>query len=249
MASSKKAVIMSMAGLQRSAATLRRFLPAAIWRPLGALANGIITPFRFSLATGHWKSSIAMSARAADGTPLPWYTYPAIDFLAQRDFRSCHILEFGGGQSTLWWSARAGSVLTVERDAEWFTRLKSRVAPNVSLHHIPVDRVTRTVQPVKDLIAASAIQKFDIIVVDGHLRQEATALAFDYLAPLGAIILDNSEGYGFYAEIKERLCRRIDFFGFAPGVTRRHCTSIVFVDDCFLLRPDVPIPVIEDAKS
>jgi len=122
MVSSKKAVIMSMAGLQRSAATLRRFLPAAIWRPLGALANGIITPIRFSLAT-----------------------YPAIDFLAQRDFHNCDVLEFGGGQSTLWWSAKARSVLTIERDAAWFARLRSQVGPNVSLHHIPVDRATRTV--------------------------------------------------------------------------------------------------------
>src|SRR5258708_39043915 len=112
MASSKRNVIMSVADLQRSAASLRRLLPAAIWRPLGALANGIITPIRFSLATGHWKSSIAMSARAADGTPLPWYTYPAIDFLAQRDFSNCNVLEFGGGQATLLWSARARSVLT-----------------------------------------------------------------------------------------------------------------------------------------
>jgi hypothetical protein len=183
MASSKKTGIMSMAGLQRSAATLRRFLPAAIWRPLGALANGIITPIRFSLATGHWKSSLAMSARAADGTPLPWYTYPAIDFLAQRDFRNCNVLEFGGGQSTLWWSAKARSVMTIERDAAWFGRLQSQVGANVSLHHIPVDRVTRTIQPVIDLIAAHPIRKFDIIVVDGHLRQEVAALAFDYLAP------------------------------------------------------------------
>ncbi|HTB37209.1 MAG TPA: hypothetical protein VK777_08990 [Reyranella sp.] len=248
MASSKKAGIMSMAGLQRSAATLRRFLPAAIWRPLGALANGIVTPIRFSLATGHWKSSIAMSARAADGTPLPWYTYPAIDFLAQRDFKNCNVLEFGGGQSTLWWSAKARSVLTIERDAAWFARLRSQVGPNVSLHHIPVDRVTRTIQPVIDLIAANPTRKFDIIVVDGHLRQEVAALAFDYLAPLGAIILDNAEGYGFYAELQKRPCRRIDFFGFAPGVPRRHCTSVVFVEDCFLLGPDIPIPVIEGTR-
>jgi hypothetical protein len=234
--------------LQRSAAWLKRLLPGAIWRPIRAVTTGLLTPVRFSLATGHWKSSIATSARATDGTPLPWYTYPAIDFLAQRDFRNCHVLEFGGGQSTLWWSARARSVLTIEEDADWFTRLRSQVRPNVSLHCIPVDRATRTVQPVKELIAASPIQKFDIIVVDGHLRREVAALAFDYLAPLGAIILDNAEGYGFYDEIKERPCRRIDFFGFAPGVARRHCTSIVYVDDCFLLRPDIPIPVIEDVK-
>jgi hypothetical protein len=71
MASPKKDSIMSMASLQRSAAALRRFLPAAIWRTLGALANGIITPTRFSLATGHWKSNIAMSARNASGPQQP----------------------------------------------------------------------------------------------------------------------------------------------------------------------------------
>lgn len=240
---------MSMASIQHSAAVLRRFLPPAIWRPLGALANAVVAPVRFSLATGHWKSSLAMSARAADGTPLPWYTYPAIDFLAQRDFSTCHVLEFGGGQSTLWWQARARSVLTIEENADWFARIRSQVGPNVSLHHVPVDLATRTVQPIKDLIARHPIQQFDIIVVDGHLRRELTALAFDYLGPLGAIVLDNAEGYGFHAELKGRACRRIDFFGFAPGVTRRHCTSLVFVDDCFLLQPDIPIAVIEGADA
>lgn len=236
---------MAMARLQRSAAVLRQLLPPVVWRPLGALANAVIAPVRFSVATGHWKSSLAMSARAADGMPLPWYTYPAIDFLAQRDFSSCHVLEFGGGQSTLWWQARARSVLTVEENADWFTRLKSQVSPNASLHHVPVDLATRSVQPVKDLIDRHPVEKFDVIVVDGHLRQELTSLAFDYLAPLGAIVLDNAEGYGFHAELKGRACRRIDFFGFPPGGTRRHCTSVVFVGDCFLLRPDIPIPAID----
>jgi len=213
-----------------------------------ALLTGVITPIRFSSATGHWKSSIAASARTSDGKPLPWYTYPAIDFLAQRDFRDCDVLEFGGGQSTLWWSAQARSVLTVEEDAAWFGNLRPRVGSNVSLHHVPVPEATRSILPIRELIDANPIRKFDVIIVDGHLRRELAAMAFDYLAPGGAIILDNAEGYGFYDEISKRPCRRIDFFGFAPGVRLRHCTSIVFVEDCFLLRPDIAIPVIEDNK-
>ena len=94
-----------------------------------------------------------------------------------------------------------------------------KVGQEIESRFVGVDRKTRTVQPVKDLIARHAVHKFDVIVVDGHLRQEVAALAFDYLAPLGAIVLDNAEGYGFYAEIKGRPCRRIDFFGFAPGLT------------------------------
>jgi hypothetical protein len=233
--------------LHRSAACLKRRLPDGIWRPIRAVTTGLITPVRFSLTTGHWKSSIATSARAADGGPIPWYTYPTIDFLAQRDFQNCHVLEFGGGQSTLWWSARARSVFTIEEDAGWLAMLQSQIGSNVSLHHVPVPASTRSLQPVRELLEANPIRAFDIIVVDGHLRQEATALAFEYLAPGGAIILDNAEGYGFYDEVSKRDCRRVDFFGFAPGVSLRHCTSIVFIEDCFLFQPKIPIPVVDPA--
>jgi hypothetical protein len=119
--------------------------------------------------------------------------------------------------------------------------LSQQIGGNVSLHHVPVDEKTRTILPIRRLIDANPIPKFDVIVVDGHLRQELIALAFDYLAPKGAIILDNAEGYGFYEETKTRNCRRIDFFGFAPGASLGHCTSIVFVEDCFLLSPEIPI--------
>ena len=56
--------------------------------------------------------------RAVDkkGDPIPWYTYPAIDFLLLRDYRDKNILEFGSGQSTLWWAARAKFVLSLEED-------------------------------------------------------------------------------------------------------------------------------------
>jgi hypothetical protein len=217
----------------------------AIWKPLRAFVTAAVTPIRFSRRTGHWKSSISMLAVDANGAPIPWYTYPAIDFLAQRNFNGKTILEFGGGQSTLWWSARADSVLTIEEDASWYDQLRGRVRKNVSLHHVPVDHATRTVEPIRLLLNRNAVQRFDIIIIDGHLREEVTDLAFSHLAEGGALIFDNAEGYGFYEAAKSRDCRRIDFFGFAPGVSLRHCTSIVFFGDCFLLMPDIPIPVIE----
>lgn len=237
---------MTGGNLHRSAASLRRVLPGALWRPLRAVATGALTPLRFSISTGHWKSSLAMSARSAADMPTPWYTYPAIDFLRQRDFSGHTVLEFGGGQSTLWWSARARSVLTIEENAERFARLVPRIGANVALHNVPIDPTTQPLLRIRSVIEESRIRKFDVIVVDGHLRRALTAMAFDYLAPGGAIILDDAEGYGFQEEIAARNCRRIDFFGFAPGVVLRHCTSLVFVGDCFLLHPAIPIPVIEN---
>ncbi|SDR64026.1 Predicted O-methyltransferase YrrM [Rhizobiales bacterium GAS113] len=236
---------MTQIWLQRGFTHFKRLLPRSVWQPLRSIATGLVTPIRFSTQSGHWKSSISMCARSASGAPIPWYTYPAIDFLSPRSFEGKKVLEFGGGQSTFWWSARASSVLTVEEDSDWYASLASKIGQNVSLHHIPVDHATRSIAPIRSLIESNSTKIFDIIIVDGHLRRELTALAFDYLSPDGAIILDNAEGYGFYDEVRNRDCRRIDFFGFAPGGSLRTCTSLVFVGDCFMLRPEIPIPDIE----
>jgi len=236
---------MARTALQKSFAPAKRLLPRAIWSKMRALATAMIAPVRFSTTTGHWKSSLRTTALSASGSPIPWYTYPAIDFLAQRDFKNRNILEFGGGQSTLWWSARARSVLTVEENLEWVATLGSRIGSNVSLHYVPADLATRDIEPVRAVLATHPIAKFDVIVIDGHLREELISLAFGHLASGGAVLLDNAEGYGIYEALKEKNCRRIDFYGFAPGVILRHCTSLVFVDDCFLLQPDSPIVDLE----
>jgi hypothetical protein len=242
---------MTIGGSYRGALWLRRVLLDTVWRPVRGVATGIITPIRFGVATGHWKSSVARAARSADGSLTPWYTYPATPI---RPSISCGNAIFAtatswssGGQSTLWWSARAHSVLTIEENAEWVARLRPQIGSNVSLHSVPVEPAAQSLQRISGLLEGSKVGKFDVIVVDGHLRRELAAIAFDYLAPDGALILDNTEGYGFHEEIADRSCRRVDFFGFAPGVVLRHCTSLVFVGDCFLLHPDIPIPVIEDA--
>ena len=195
---------MTVTGIQQRFAPIKRVLPKAVWQPFSAFATAAITPIRFSRKSGHWKSSIAMLAVDACGAPIPWYTYPAIDFLTQRNFAGKNILEFGGGQSTLWWSARAKSVLTIEEDLNWYNRLRTQVGSNVRLHHIPVDHVTRTFEPIGRVLDANDVRAFDIIIIDGHLRRELAALSLSYLAQGGALIMDDAEGYGFYEEIKRK---------------------------------------------
>jgi len=234
--------------LHKYSTLLKRMLPPAIWQPARALLTGVITPIRFSHKTGHWKSSLRMSACSSDGTLIPWYTYPAIDFLMQRNFEDRNVLEFGGGQSTLWWSMHARSVLTIEDNSDWYAWLACRIGTNVALHHLPFIGATETITSVRKVIDAHPIQTFDVIIIDGHMRTIATELAFSYLAPSGALLIDDSEKYG-YDQTKYRNCRRVDFFGFAPGVILRRCTSLIFVEDCFLLKADIPIPNIELSKS
>ncbi|MGC1360796.1 MAG: hypothetical protein WA826_06450, partial [Silvibacterium sp.] len=65
------------------------------------------------------------AAVSKNGEPIPWYTYPIIDFLSDRDFKNKNILEFGGGQSTLWWAKRARRVVTFEGKREWHDRIRA----------------------------------------------------------------------------------------------------------------------------
>src|SRR5947207_2919580 len=110
--------------IQRSFAPFKTFLPGVVWKPIRALATAVLTPLWFSYKTGHCRSSFKMAAVNRRGEPLPWYTYPCIHFLEFRDFRDKTVLEFGAGQSTLWWSQRAAQVVAFEGDPAWHDELK-----------------------------------------------------------------------------------------------------------------------------
>src|SRR5262245_56791293 len=93
-------------------------LPTFVTKPLRSVLSAVRrtqtalrAPIRFSKNTGHFLSSLKARAVDKDGNPLPWYTYPAIDFLRRKCFAERTVLEFGSGQSTLWWAARARSVV------------------------------------------------------------------------------------------------------------------------------------------
>jgi predicted O-methyltransferase YrrM len=164
------------------------------------------------------------------GHPIPWYTYPAIEFLSRKDFSSKRILEFGGGQSTRWWALRAREVMTIEEDRGWCDSLRPHLPANVSLHHIPLDRHSRDVSQIRDLL--SSVEAFDVIVVDGHLRPECGRIAFEHLAQNGAVIFDNAEWPSIQRLIRGK--KQVPFHGYSPGVHRMQDTTLVFERDCFL---------------
>jgi predicted O-methyltransferase YrrM len=217
----------------------KKSMPGFFWKRVRGYGTAIVTPFRFAFGTGHWKSSVAGRAVSPQGEPLPWYTYPAIDFLKKRDFAGKRILEFGAGQSTLWWAARSKEVVSIEADPDWERYVAAHAPANTMIRHFPIDRATRSVGDIADFLRPLA--PFDVIVVDGHLRPELTELAFDLLAPNGAIINDNSDWPKVQEAVRRHECSRIDFYGFAPGVKNSACTSLVFVGDCFLLDPGFPV--------
>lgn len=227
---------------------LQKILPGGIWSFVRRFGSAVLTPIRFSFATGHFKSCMRARAIDAQGNAVPWYTYPAIDAVRFKDFTGRKVLEFGGGQSTRWWSERAEKVVTIEPDADWAAELKGAVGPNVDVHHVPIDRETRDISKVAEAIASSGVEQFDIVVVDGHLRREAALLSIGMLTADGAMIFDNSEANSFHEVTAETGHTRVDFHGWAPGVHTQGCTSVAFRGQCFLFASDDPIINLETGK-
>src|SRR6267142_4789790 len=113
--------------VHRAAAAARRILPESVVAPIRRLATAFLTPWEWSYHTGHFRSALKGVAVDNAGKPLIWYTYPAIEFLQHKDFRGKRILEFGAGQSTLWWAARASEVISFEDNQSWYERLRSQM--------------------------------------------------------------------------------------------------------------------------
>jgi predicted O-methyltransferase YrrM len=150
------------------------------------------------------------------------------------------VLEFGGGQSSLWWAGRADRVVTLEGDKVWHDKISERMPGNVDLFLVSMADMASCVADVRNVLKNYG--RFDVIVVDGLYRAEMMKIAAEVLSADGAIVCDNAEGYGVDQVFKDSDLRRVDFFGYAPGVVNPHCTSMLFGQDCFLLSPAYPIP-------
>jgi hypothetical protein len=236
---------MVQTGIQKGFAPFKRHLPGFVWKPIRSLATAFLAPAWFSFKTGHFKSSFKMAAVSRKGEPLPWYTYPCIDFLRFRDYQGKSVLEFGGGQSTLWWAQRAARVVAFEGDASWYENLKTLLPGNVNLFLVSMDTRPGCVEEVNKRLDGDAVPgKFDVIIIDGLYRSEMIEIALRVRSEGGVIITDNAEGYGFYEGFRKSGLQRVDFFGHAPGVVLPHCTSVFFGEKSFLFSPDIPIPVV-----
>lgn len=214
---------------------LKPLIPGGLERMVRGWGTAIIQPIYMTGESGFFLSSILSRAVDKNGNPVPWYTYPAIHFLSSRDFTEKTILEFGAGQSTLWWASRAKKVTAFEDNENWYRSLCNKKPNNVDLFHLPLTtREDFTVQVDLTLKETSALG-FDVIVIDGGFREEAVALAIGYLNPSGALIVDDAEVYGMWEVLRDKGLKRIDFYGPQPGVLLPHVTALFYKEDCFLL--------------
>jgi hypothetical protein len=217
----------------------RKYLPGFAFRFLRRLGIVAWTPFQLSIAKGHARSAWIQRAVDRYGRPIPWYTYPCIDFLGNKNLAGLRVLEFGAGQSSLWWVERCGALTSLEGNPAWRDYVASRIGGRAEILLVS-QRETLPAQVLE--------QKYDVIVIDGLRRQDAARAAVKLLAPNGAIVFDDSQflwsddgvSYEVVELMRAKGFSRVDFFGFSPAGIGEGCTSIYFKDRCFLF--DSPEP-------
>ena len=173
---------------------------------------------------GWFKSMRENKCIDKEGNPIPWITYPAIDFLSQLDYTERSVFEYGSGYSTLFWAFRAKNVVAVENDLEWYKKMKAEVPSNCELLHSSED-------PGEYSNQISGYGKFDVITIDGwsNTRPSCSIMALLHIKESGIIILDNSDQCLNSAYIlRSAGLIQADFTGFAPLSSNAQTTTVFF---------------------
>jgi hypothetical protein len=200
---------------------LRKIIPRSVLVP-------IRLAYIYYFLRGHSRRNAKGFNIDAQSNPIPWWTYPAIDFLDTLDFTNSRIFEYGSGSSTLWWSKRAQFVAGVEMEPDWYRAVNCASRSNVDI------RLCEDGGFYPGVINHFEYQ-FDVIVIDGAERYKSAQNAVDKVNTQGIIILDNSEWYpNTAAFLRSTGYNQIDFFGFGPINSFPAVTSIFFTPDCQL---------------
>lgn len=154
---------------------------------------------------------------------IPWYTYPAIEYLNNMDFSGKSVFEYGSGNSSAYWAKKAKSVHSVEHHREWYAKVTSGMAEN---------QIVELCESEQEYLGAiqRTTEKFDVIIIDGIFREKCAKLVQGHLAIDGIVILDNADWYKETSKyLREEMdLLEVDFHGFGPINAYTWTTSIFF---------------------
>ena len=164
------------------------------------------------------------------GNPVPWLSYAAINLLSERVTPDLSVFEYGSGNSTLWWAAHAGAVVSCEHDENWYRVMTERLPAKVRYLHRPLEEGNYPT-------AIAEFGSFDIVMIDGRERVHCTKVAVNHITPRGVVVFDNSdrERYAEAFSLLGRLgFRRLDLVSMGPISKKPISTSVFYRDgNCF----------------
>ncbi len=133
---------------------------------------------------------------------VPWFSWPAIDFLNGYLRGNMTVFEFGSGGSTLFFGERVSRVTSVEDNGEWHDVIEAEIKRQ-SKKAIEYRFESSNVGEYESTPYVQALDRpYDVIVVDGSeewpdqtVRPVCFWRAERFVAPGGIIVLDDSWRY------------------------------------------------------
>src|SRR5437588_6285028 len=166
---------------------------------------------------------------------LPWLSWPCVDFLRRHVKPGLRVLEWGGGGSTIFFTAAGCEVTTIESNRVWQERILKRLAQagdavrrRVTLRFVDCEEgqpggLDSYVDQVHDG------GPWDIVLIDGWAQRiRCMKESASEVKTGGLVILDNAEKdytrvpAALSSEFKERL----KFSGFGPCRIRPTRTDV-----------------------
>lgn len=150
-----------------------------------------------------------------EGNPLPWVTYPFIEFIKERLSGVECLFEFGSGNSTLFYSHYVRKVDVIEHDECWYNLVADKMPSNVNIF-------LESLEYGGGYCKGASItgEKYDLIIVDGRDRVNCVVNSLESLSEIGVVVLDDSERSEYQEAITFMLnnsFKKIDFWGVSPG--------------------------------
>jgi len=199
----------------RFKSTMKRLIPKFILNKIMPIRMQIRNFKILAIEYGQYRTIRNWVCIDKNGNPIPWITYPAIEYLNNLDLKSSTVFEYGSGFSTLYWSKRSKKIISVENDEKWFSLIAEKIKQlsNVSYHL--AKREEEYIQKIDEYN-----EPFDIYVIDGRHRGKCARKVVEYVRKYGGgmIIFDNSDWYPKTIEFlrNELDWIEVDFCGFGP---------------------------------
>ena len=166
------------------------------------------------------------------GAPIPWFSYPAIEFLCRRVRPEMRVFEYGCGASTSWWAGKVASVVACEHDEAWYRQVAARVPRQAELHYVPLVYGGEYCQMIQKYH-----EEFDVVVIDGRDRVNCAQNSIGALNTGGVIIWDNSDRREYepgLTFLRAKGFKQLEFIGLGPIVAIQSETSILYrAENCF----------------
>lgn len=189
-----------------------------------SLKNALQCLWTMENAFGHLNSSFSGKSVDAEWRPIPWYTYPAVEYVSSLDFSGKDILEWGCGNSTLFWAARARSVTSIEDNEGWHSEVSKSLPSNA--------QVLLRKDEDSYLDTTSLADGYDVVIIDGKYRRRCAERVPALLKPGGMVVLDNADRHPVTTRyLRDMDLLQVDFSGFGPINNYTWTTSIFLKRD------------------